>query len=203
VKPLRWIKLFETQDTIAYEKRKKDLKIRIEARLSERSWEVFKIYNSDKNRNRINLIQEYTTKSLPETKHLIEKLKHEKDLDINKIKEIKKKEHDPLNIEFKREYKEEYVEKWFFSIQQEHQENMLFVRFENTITMDVLLHEKYQFIEQQIIEQIVEQLGLKSINPQMAISVYYYSKHKKRKTKSDDRILLARLEMEMQSDEED
>lgn len=198
-----WRKLFETQDTIAYEKKKKELDIRIEARSRENAaWDVYKIYHPKQVRKKkkdLNLIQEFNTATKSEAVTLMKKLMEEKDLDIQTIKEKKPEHQDTLQLELKREYKEEYLEKWVFSLDNFQHENILFVRFDAEIHMDVVLNEIYIGTEDAIVQRIIERLGIRSINPQLNITIYYFSKQKRIQEKKDlpEKLLLARLEMEL------
>ena len=233
MKPLKWKKILETNDTIAYEKKKSDIIIRIEARLkNDNIWEIYKIYNPqrenkrnairkeinkkrktliEKKRNKIdvkrdednnvNLIKEYITSSKQEAITLIEKLKEEKDLKLNEIIKIKKdKKSKIVKLDLKREYKEEYVEKWTFSIDNNEHENVIFLRFDEKTAIDVILNEDYLYYEDKIVEDIIERLGVRNINPKIETSIYYFSRKNKRKSidrnNMEDKILLAKLEMQ-------
>src|SRR3989344_7787882 len=106
---MRWRKLFETQDTIAYEKKKKELDIRIEARSRENAaWDVYKIYHPKhmKKRKKDHVVQEFNTLSKSEAVTLIKRLMEEKDLDLQEIKDIGSEGQKELLLDLKREYKE-------------------------------------------------------------------------------------------------
>ena len=57
---MRWKKVTDTADLLVYEKIKKELNIRIEARSTEDGWEVFKNYNDGKQSG---YVEEYFTDS--------------------------------------------------------------------------------------------------------------------------------------------
>lgn len=164
-----WKKVAESKDLIILEKDAKDSKIKIEARkTAEFSWEVFKTkVNGDSSR----LISEYVLDDKNEVKTLIEKLKTEDSPTAGRL--FSKN----IPISLKREYKEDYVEKWHFTVGKDKSKNMVFIKYEETITADLVMHEKYKPSEKQLISQIEEKLGLAEIGENINYSLYYFRKH--------------------------
>jgi hypothetical protein len=167
-----WKKIAESNDLIVFEKNLKDYKIKIEARKTEDyTWEVFKTQIKGENAN---LISEYFLDNKSQVEKVIERLKKERDLSP-KWKILKKAL--PVKVSLKRIYKEDFVEKWNFFIDNKKIKNFLFVKFDNKINVDIVMHEKYKYYEKSILSQIEEKLGLKELGESVSYEIYYFKKH--------------------------
>ena len=65
-----WKKLSQTEDLISFEKKKKNLNIRIECRLNNKKWEIFKTYSDG---TKSSFIEEYQADTKEEALDLVDK----------------------------------------------------------------------------------------------------------------------------------
>lgn len=191
-----WKKLLETNDLIAYEKVSKSKTVRLEARFEKQRWRIYKTYNFENGDNEsISHVQEYIAASVDETYALLDDLKSEKDITLSELPETK-----TFSLELKRIYKEEYVEKWKFKIDDFNVDNFVVIRYDETICMDIILHDKYNSIERYLLERLIDSLGLKDISSKIQYDFFYFKKHsaKRRvyKQKEADE-LIAHLEFKL------
>lgn len=188
-----WKKIAESKELIILEKEQKDYKFKIEARKTEDlSWEVFKTKVKGEASH---LLSEYTLGDMSEVKNLIEKLKKEDSPNAG----IAKKN---VSLSLKREYKEEFVEKWFFNIGKDKFKNFIVVKFDETISADIVLHEKYKPIEKSVLSQLEEKLGLNEIAEDSNFSLYYFRKQNSVKKKNPSEYNLVDVEFGFMGDEE-
>ncbi len=168
---MEWKKVAESKELIILEKELKDYKIKIEARkIDDSSWEVFK---TKVNGESSSLISEYNLDTEHQVKKVIEKLMKD---DISKTQIRTPQKTNSLEISLKRIYKEEYIEKWFFFIGNDNIKNFLVAKFDNNITVDVVMHEKYRHYEKSILSYIEEKLGLKELGETISHDIYYFKK---------------------------
>jgi hypothetical protein len=168
---MNWKKLVDTKDLIVFERKQKDHKIKIEARKSEESgWEVFKTKITE---NSSNLMSEYSIENKSEAKKLIDRLKDEKE---NKNKIIQNKLFKSVSI--KRAFKEEFVEKWYFTIGTDKTRNFILLKFDSNIKADVVMNEKFRMLERKILSNIEDLLGLKELGDTISYELYYFSRNK-------------------------
>lgn len=195
---MRWKKLLQTNDLIAYEKVCKGKKVRLEARFENSRWRIYKTYNFDNKENdSITHVQEYIAFSLDETQTLIDDLILEKDIELSDLPEV-----NTFSIDLKRIYKEEFVEKWKFRLDDSIIDNFIIVRYDETICLDIILHDKYNCVEKKLLEKIIENLGLKDISQKIQYDFFYFKKHSAkrriyREKESDE--LVAHLEFKLDS----
>ena len=169
-----WNKTVESKEIIVFEKHLKDYKLKIEARKNGPTWEVFKTKISE---NSSDLISEHVLEDKNHVIKLIEKLKND-----NKITPLKKH----INVTLNRVYKEEFFEKWFFKVNDEELKNFIIIKFDSKINVDVVIHEKYSFSENQIINQIEDFLGLRELGDSIKYEIYYFKKHTQESQKPID-----------------
>jgi hypothetical protein len=194
-----WKKLLETKDVIAYEKASNKFKVRIEARLNRDRWLVYKTYNFIDGQERISHVKEYVANSTEEARELLTDLKNENDLTIKDISSSY-----PIKIELKRCYKEEYVEKWKFKIDEFSDDNFIVVHYDEQIKLDIILHDRYNLLEKQILGKIINSLGLKDISSTIHYDFYYFRKHSaKRRIYQDkaDKEVIAKMEFSYDQEE--
>jgi hypothetical protein len=195
---MRWKKLLQTNDLIAYEKICKDKKVRLEARFENGKWRIYKTYNfENKENDSISHVQEYIASSLDETQMLIEDLILEKDISLGDLPQINN-----ISLDLKRIYKEEFVEKWKFKLDESDIDNFIVIRYDETICMDVILHDKYNCIEKTLLEKLIESLGLKDISQKIQYDFFYFKKRSAkrriyRQKEADE--LIAHLEFKLDS----
>jgi hypothetical protein len=156
--------------------------IRIEGSLNKKGqWDIYKVYYDGKG---LNYVEEYSAEDRDKALYLINKLKDKKQLTIKEIKQIKSLENKSLFLEFKRIYKEEYIEKWDFSLDKSIKNNFVLVKFDEKIRLDIVVHEKYKILENHIIQKIVEILGLKELVCEIIWNIYYFTYNQSDKIKN-------------------
>jgi hypothetical protein len=167
---MNWKKVTESKDLIIFEKDVSDCKFRIEARKTDASmWEVFKTKVKGESSS---LISEYTLNSKNQVKELIKKLQEEKNLTEIELQELISLKS--VNVSLKRAYKEEFIEKWFFTVNGEKNQNFLVAKYDDNITMDIIMHDKYKFNEKEITAQLEEKLGLSDFGVSVDYTIYYF-----------------------------
>ena len=166
---MSWKKLVETKDLIVFERSLGKHKVKIEARKAEDfGWEVFKTVVDN---NSASLVSEYSLNTKEEVRKLIEKLKKEKDRPKRKMMARRS-----VRVSLKRAFKEEFVEKWYFSVGNDKGRNFTVVKFDEALHADIVMHERFRHYERQIIAQIEEKLGLKELGDSIKYEIYYFRK---------------------------
>ena len=168
-----WKKLSETKDLVVYENEDNAIQVRIEARLVNNEWQVFRRYFNDMG---ISLTEEFLCDTMEETLTLIGNLQKEKELTLPQLENIMRLKHKKLNIKLSRAYKEYDVEKWFFSVNNEGFTNIVTVRYADEIEVDVVMHEKYHYIENKVLDELNKSLGLSKFGTQVRENVYFFNK---------------------------
>ena len=188
-----WKKLLEASDVIAYEKATDAGTVRIEARLKRDRWRIYKTQSrTDKDTTQV---KEYIASSLEEAKELVSDLRQEEEFGF----------HDnlmPLSIDMKRCYKEEYVEKWKFSIDNFSEDNFVIVRFDAEIKLDIVLHDRYNILERELLNKLIEVLGLRDMSDKICYDFFYFRKHSAKRRvyqQPDEEELIAQLEFSIDS----
>ncbi|MFH2021207.1 MAG: hypothetical protein ABIJ34_07340 [archaeon] len=165
---MSWTKIADSSELIVFENDLSSHKFKIEARRIDNGWEVFKTKIEG---TKSNLISE----------HLLEN-KHDALLLIDKLKEDKSEEPEKKTapiLSLKRVYKEEFTEKWFFTLDKDNFKNFVFIKYDNYIRADVVMHESYALKEKAIISQIEEKLGLKEFGEATLYEIYYFKRYNK------------------------
>ncbi len=190
-----WKKIAETNDLISVEKDTPyNYKVRIEARLNKGYWQIFKTYFTDKE---VAFSEEYTTETKPDALNIIIALKKEKDLTIPELKIVKKLLDSPLKIKVERAFKEYEVEKWQFSVNDDSFMNFATVRYCEYVAIDIVMHEKYRFIERKILEELINVLGLKEFGLEIFKNVYFFNKRTFYKSKPKRKgVVISKIEVD-------
>jgi len=188
---MRWKKVTETNDLLIYEKRKKELNIRIEARSTDEGWEIFKNYNDGK---KCGFVEEFFTETKKEALEHVTQLINEKDLSKKEIKTISEIRKKKATIRLYRLYKEKNIEKWLCSVDNDNKAGFIVVRFNDSIEVDIVLKEKHRFIEDQIVDDVVKILGLNEFCTTIEHNVYYYGKHSSYSTEYNDKLMIGKLD---------
>lgn len=162
---MSWKKIADSNDLIVFENQAKKHKIKIEARRKDYGWEVFK---TKINGETADLISEHLTDNKKQVLQLINKLKSDKNLNTKKRQ---------LTTSLKRIYKEDFIEKWHFFVNNEAIKNVMMVKFDTNLIVDVIMHEKYLLNESSILKQISEKLGLDEFGESANYDIFYYKKH--------------------------
>ncbi len=171
-KKMEWKKIAESNDLIVFEKKGKRVDIRIEARREKgSSWNVYKTYliRGDKN-----YVEEYKAQGRHQLRQLLDYLSKGKEPTVSQLGMKARLQRTEPMLDFRRVYKEEYVEKWEFSFNKEGFVNFLLVRFDSTLDIDIVMDRRYKVMEKAIIRKITEFLGIKEVIAPSRIRVYYY-----------------------------
>jgi hypothetical protein len=169
---MKWVKIAESSDLIVFENKTKTFKTKIEARKRNSGWEVFKTrINGDSS----DLLAEHFLNNRKQALQLISKLKQSKS-----DKPIKR----DFNIFLKREYKDDFIEKWNFTVNSDKSKNVIFAKYDTNIKVDLIVHEKYLLKENQITKQVSEKLGLSEFGESTKYDIFYYRDHTIKSEKS-------------------
>ncbi|HIH37941.1 hypothetical protein J4460_08430 [Candidatus Woesearchaeota archaeon] len=171
-----WKKVHESKDVICFEKQTKKDNLRIEARLEEGAWHIYKTkYNGEKS----NLVQQEV---LSPSKDIMKKIK-EMMMNQRPREQKKVQKSDRVDVKLFREYKEYDVEKWFFTVNGSPERCFIIARYGDEIKVDIVMADYLRPHEEGIIASLFEQLGLDSFFEELVLDVYYFSKesHHRRK----------------------
>ncbi len=169
----QWQKLVDTNDLVSYERKAKDMKIRIEARLvHDDQWQIFVTYNNGKE---VNYTEEYRCKNKEELHKLIAKLQDMKVKTKKEIEHLSVSQNKQLGIDLTREFRDYNVEKWRFTIEKSPTYNFLLIRDSEFIDIDIIMHEKYKFHEANIIHELYKILGLSDSGLPIRRNIFYYA----------------------------
>ena len=178
---MSWKKVAESKEVIVFEKELKDSKLRIEARKNHSSgWEVFK---TEIRNDSAQLISEYALDDMDKVKQIIEKLKNGKE-----PKMYAKRSYSPATVYIKRKYKEDFIEKWTFTVGRNDVQNFLYVKFDNDILVDIVMHDSIKSFERKVLSQIEEKLGLKDLGESIKYDIFYFSTNKSKMVESNESV---------------
>jgi hypothetical protein len=188
-----WKKIAESTDLISFENRAKRLTVRLEARLNpDNSWVIFKRYFNNEG---ISYTEEYHANSKDEAYYLIDALKN-KLLDRQEIEEARQSRKKGIKIAVRRTFKEYNIEKWEFSVDRDEFINFIYIRFEDKIGIDIVIHERYKLWEEQILAEVNAIFGLESTDVDIGLNIIFYSErfNKTHKGKRGE-VFIGRIEM--------
>lgn len=171
-----WTVVDNAHDIVALEKKTKTLTIRIEARLVDNRWNIFKSYYDTKN---FNHVEEYFAESISETLDMIERLKNEKELSKKQIMQLREQQAQDISVQVRRVFKELDSEKWMFTINREKANNFFIINYEDSIQIDIVLFEKYMHHEDKIVSDICTIMGIDKYEVDTVINIFYFAKRKK------------------------
>ncbi|MFW6014254.1 MAG: hypothetical protein ACOCQG_03705 [Candidatus Nanoarchaeia archaeon] len=181
-----WKKLINTWDVVVYEKKYKDFNVKIEARLSEENkWEVFKKYTG---KDGLDHIEHFVANSADELHFILKKLM-KKSLSIKEIENIKLSRAKQPKVNLKREFKEYGMEKWKFNINGEKINNLIFIKFDEVIELDVILHESYKSLKEKIAEEITNTFNLEEQGTDVELKVYFYNNSSQEFVEQKDNLI--------------
>jgi hypothetical protein len=191
---MTWLIISDTDDVKAFERRTKDFSVRIEARSAEQGWDVFKSYVDG---HRSYLTENYHVDSLPELGRLLSRLKREKVLSRSELQASHLESS--LNFSFERAYKEDFIEKWVFRA--DGTENFLVVRYDETISLDVVIAERYRVHEARVVERIRKTLGLDDLGD-VKMTFYYYRQRSEIEAQSKKSlgVVIGRFEFDVEDE---
>ncbi len=169
---MAWKEIIKNEEIVSYERESKEGKTILEARREETGWQIIKkfVFPGEEG-----LIENYYAESIQELKEMLKRLKREKSIgkkEVFKINDLKKR---GIRIELKREYKEKNVEKWSFVFGKGFR-NFAIVRYGELVEMDIMMGEKYKFIENEIGDKLISVLGLGDLGKDVCQNFYYFTK---------------------------
>lgn len=167
----KWKKLIQDTDTISYIKDGTDIRVIIEARQYDDGWEIVKKYIG----GGVNFVETYSAQTSSELRRLLKQLRAERDLSKNEIRDITNFRKKSLKVLVKRGWKENGVEKWFFSINDDFN-NFITVRYGKEIDVDIVMEEQLKYIEEKLTQRLFDVLGLQEVDLAINQHIYYYSK---------------------------
>jgi hypothetical protein len=132
-----------------------------------------------------------------QVKDIIEKLK-KNGMPISKIGENK-----TINLYMKRAYKEDYVEKWFFYVGESKSTNVVIVKYGPTIHVELILDERFTYLEKAVVSQIEDRLGLKEEGQVINYNLYYFKKHSTISKESEPEYNVDFIDMEFGFNDDD
>jgi hypothetical protein len=166
-----WLKISSSEDLICYEKKKKELSVRLEARPSEDRWVIYRGFFKDK----LNYTEEYSVRSREEAEKMLDELKKEKDITSDQLIQLVKKKNQKIFIKLKRAYREDAVEKWFFTVNNDNIENFFIIREDEGIEVDIIINSNYKHKEEEIIKEIMACMSLDNFLYDTRYKIYYYN----------------------------
>ena len=166
-----WRKISSSDDLICYEKQKKELSVRLEARFSENKWIIYRGFFKDK----LNYTEEYSVQTREEAEKMLDELKKEKDITSQELVQLLKKKNKRISIKLRRAFREDAVEKWFFTVDDDTIENFFTIREGEGIDVDIILHQKYKLKEKEIIDEIISSMSLDNFAYDTLYKIYYYN----------------------------
>jgi hypothetical protein len=169
-----WEKISSSEDLICYEKKKKELSVRLEARALEDKWVIYRGFFKDK----LNYTEEYSVKTREEAEKMMDELKREKDITSKELIQLLKQKNKRINLKLKRAYREDAVEKWFFIINDEDIENFFIIRESEGIDIDIILNIKYKHKENEIVNEIIYAMALDNLLYDTNYKIYYFNDSK-------------------------
>ena len=185
-----WKKIINHPDVLTYERKTKEFNVRVECRKEEEVWIIFKTYYYKD----INYTEEFSAYNQEELNMLLNQLMKEPLLTIPQIKEKKKNLLKNPKISIKRSYKEDNIEKWLFSVDDEPYVNFFIIRDYDVFEMDLVINEKYSQYEKKILESINNILSVNSLDVDVKQNIYYFRKKSNNEIKQNYSQFLFNME---------
>lgn len=167
-----WKEISNNSEVICYEKQKETLSVRLEARDLENEWIIYRSFRNDHD---LNYTEEYSVKSKDEAEKMISQLKKEKDPSQKEIVELMKSRNKKVRLNIRRDYKEDSIEKWYFTINDDKDVNFFSLRVYDKIELDLILHEKYKIKTDEILNEIGKIMSFENIDADKHQNIYFYS----------------------------
>ncbi len=195
-----WKKVINSWDVVVYEKKYKDFTVKIEARLSEESessWQVFKKYTG---KDSLDHVEHFVANSTDELHFILKKLM-KKSLSSKEIENIKLEKTKQPKVSLKRDFKEYGMEKWKFSINGEKISNLVFIKFDEIVELDIILHESYKPIMDKIKEELTSTFNLEEQGTDVEMMVYFYNNTSKDNVEQRKDDMIGRVEIGYEPEE--
>jgi hypothetical protein len=187
-----WKKIVDSKELVIYEKKQSNIVIKIEARLSDNEeWEIFKKYCAEDD---LNYVENFVAQTKEDLNFIMKNLM-KKNLGKKDLKEIKLKSTKIPKLSLKRDFKEYCMEKWVFTVDIEKTKNLLFLKYDEIIEIDIILYEKYKPIKDKIINEITNVFSLNEEQNNIKTNIYYYSSKDTKETINKENSLIGKLEI--------
>ena len=83
-----------------------------------------------------------------------------------------------------------------------NEDNFVIVRFDSQVKMDIVLHERYNLLERELLDKFIHSLGLKDISNKIQYDFFYFKRHSAKRRvykKPIDQDLIAQFEFKVDS----
>ena len=197
-----WKKTIDTPEIISYELVDKGLRSIIEARYNadDKCWDIFHTFFSKDNKN---YTEAFTTTTKDEAEKLLAALQDKKLLSDKEVADLSIEHHRKINLEVKRLYKDYNVEKWAFFVNGESFENVIYIRDHEMLIVDIILYDSYKTKEAALLQALYKILGLYELDTDVKQTVFYYNRRKEDIIKNQNSFLFSKLNLGLDSEEED
>ncbi|MBN2458340.1 hypothetical protein JXB31_04385 [Candidatus Woesearchaeota archaeon] len=188
-----WKKIEESQDLICYEKRSKSFMIRIEARLEKNKWKIFKRYINEEG---LDHIENFESDTRADADRLIKSIMSKNLTKKDIIKATIEKSRD-INLEIRRIFREYAIEKWEFSVRPDKEKNIIFIRTEDSIEIDIIINSRYRSCEGRIISELMKILSVNEDDAiETTINIFYYEdRTQKKKKQPKNKLIMGKIEI--------
>ena len=166
-----WKQILNTEDAICYEVNKEDVRVRLEARYEDNTWVIYKGISTTELPN---YTEEYTAVSRDEAEKMINLLKKDTLPTHTELISMIKKSKLKSNIDIKRAFKEDAVEKWYFTVNGDSALNFVLIREFDGYELDIVLHQKFKKYEDDVLRSIIDTLNLETEGG-IIRNIYYFS----------------------------
>lgn len=177
-----WQQIENTEEAICYERKSRELSVRIEARQSEDDWTVYRGFYSD---NNLNYTEQFSVSSREDAERMMFSLRKERIPSVSELSELVKTRNRKVHLSMKRAYKDDMVEKWFFTVNDDPVSNFFVVKEYEKVEMDIVLHESYKDRSSDIVKQILRFLSYENVFVDIEHSIYFFSKMESACTKKN------------------
>ncbi len=188
---MQWKKIEESEDLIRHElvhgSGKDELTIFLEARLSG-SWEIFVKYRLGS----LEHVESFKAKTKAEALKLIRKLKAE--LQPEAIRKRIASLYKPIELTPKRVFKDYYVEKWSLTINRKKTDSFMYILFEDSVIVDIVLDKSFSMLADKIVARLKEIFDFD--DTQTDYNIYYYTSTRKKKHKKP-KLCIGKIEMDI------
>lgn len=196
---IMWKKIVESEELVIYEKKYRNFDVKIEARqISDDEWEVFKKYTGNED---LSYVEQFVVSTKDELNFLIKRLM-KKSFSAKQIEQIKIRSSKLPRLHLKRDFKEYCMEKWVFTVDSDKSVNMVFIKFDETTGLDIIMHEKYRDIKEKILAEINRTFNLENTNDDIETNIFFYSQHVSLTESRAENDLVSRFEIGFEPQEE-
>ncbi|MEM4756166.1 MAG: hypothetical protein QW594_03465 [Candidatus Woesearchaeota archaeon] len=172
---VQWKNILRNSSVVTYEATTPHAKARIECRKNDDgTWQIYKTHYT----NTLHHTEEFFASNQEELNLLLKSLMQQKVYSFQELAKIKREQHRIPRIHLKRAFKEDGIEKWWFSIDQGPYENFFIIRETEVLEIDIIMHEQHQSYEQAIVSQMKKILSIDSPDLETEEHIYYFTRKK-------------------------